>query len=57
MDTMNEKELKDIRLKKFADLQRIKKALDRDSEIEYQERILKAQLHSLGITTEDLEMK
>ncbi len=54
---MNEKELKDIRLKEFADLQRIKKALDRDSEIEYQERILKAQLHSLGITTEDLEMK
>ena len=57
MDTMKEKELKDIRLKEFADLQRIKKALDRDSEIEYQERILKAQLHSLGITTEDLEMK
>lgn len=57
MDEMNEKELKDMRLKEFADLQRIKKAENRDSEIEYQERILKAQLQSLGVPTEDLEIK
>lgn len=57
MEEMNEKELKDIRLKEFAELQRIKKAANRDEEIEYQERILKAQLQSLGIHTEDLELK
>lgn len=32
---MNDKELKDTRLKEFADLQRIKKASDRDSKVEY----------------------
>lgn len=54
---MNDKELKDTRLKEFADLQRIKKASDRDSEIEYQEKLLKAQLQALGIPTEELEIK
>lgn len=57
LDEINDKELKDMRLKEFADLQRIKKAADRDSEIEYQEKILKAQLQSLGVPTEDLEIK
>lgn len=57
MEKMNDKELKDMRLKEFADLLRIKKASDRDSEIEFQEKLLKAQLLSLGVPTEDLEMK
>ena len=54
---MNEKELLDTRLKEFADLQRIKRAADRDAEIAYQEKFLKAQLQSLGVHTEDLEEK
>ncbi|MEZ3433259.1 MAG: hypothetical protein K1W34_01235 [Lachnospiraceae bacterium] len=54
---MNDKELKDTRLKEFEDLQRIKKASDRDSEVEYQEKILKAQLQALGTPTEELELK
>ena len=52
---MNENELRDTRLKEFADLQRIKKAKDRDAEIAYQEKFLKAQLQSLGVHTEELE--
>lgn len=52
---MNENELRDIRLKEFSDLQRIKKSQNRDEEIAFQEKFLKAQLQSLGIHTEDLE--
>ena len=54
-DELNEKELKDMRLKEYSDLQRIKKAEDRDAEIAYQEKFLKAQLQSLGVHTEDLD--
>lgn len=54
-DEMNEKELKDMRLKEYSDLQRIKNAVDRDAEIAYQEKFLKAQLQSLGVHTEDLD--
>ena len=53
---MNEKELMEIKIKEFADLQRIKSAENKEKEIEYQEKILKAQLQSLGIPTEDLEL-
>lgn len=56
-DFMNEKELKDQVIKEFVNLQRVKMAADRDAEIEYQERILKARMQSLGIPTEELEMK
>lgn len=52
---MNEKELKDMRLKEYSDLQRIKKAVDRDAEIAYQEKFLRTQLQSLGVHTEDLD--
>ncbi|MCI8646274.1 MAG: hypothetical protein HFE76_05595 [Firmicutes bacterium] len=53
---MNEKELIEIKIKEFADLQRIKSAENKEKEIEYQEKILKAQLQSLGIPTGDLEL-
>ena len=53
---MNEKELMEIKIKEFADLQRIKSAENKEKEIEYQEKILKAQLQSLGIPTGDLEL-
>lgn len=54
---MNEKELKDQVIKEFVNLQRVKSAKDRDAEIEYQEKILKTRMQSLGIPTEDLEIK
>ena len=40
----------------YAKLQRIKTALDRDKEIEYQITITKAKLEAFGIVTEDLDI-
>ena len=54
---MNEKELRDQVIKEFVNLQRVKNAADRDAEIAYQEKVLRARMQSLEITTEDLEMK
>ncbi len=54
---MNEKELKDQIIKEYVNLQRVKSALDRDAEIAYQERVLKARMQSLGIPTDELELK
>lgn len=54
---MNEKELKDQVIKEFVNLQRVKTAADRDAEIAYQEKVLRARMQSLGIATEDLEIK
>lgn len=54
---MNELELKEQAIKEFVNLQRLKVAEDRDKELEYQEKILKARLQALGIPTEDLEIK
>ena len=56
-DEMNEKELKDLVMREFVDLQRIKVAKDRDAEIAYQEKVLRARMQSWGIVTEDLEFK
>ncbi|MCI8285446.1 MAG: hypothetical protein HFE90_09340 [Firmicutes bacterium] len=54
---MNELELKEQAIKEFVNLQRLKAAENRDKEIEYQERILRARLQALGIPTEDLELR
>lgn len=54
---MNELELKEQAIKEFVNLQRLKTATDRDKELEYQEKVLKARLQALGIPTEDLEIK
>ncbi|MCC8068114.1 MAG: hypothetical protein LIO94_13600 [Clostridiales bacterium] len=53
---MTEKELKDQTIREYVNLQRLKNADDRDKELEYQEKILKARLQSLGVPTEDLEL-
>jgi hypothetical protein len=55
MDYMNENELKKIAIEKYINIQRIKK--HGQEEIEYQERIAKAELQSLGISTEELELQ
>jgi len=50
-------ELKDQVIKEFVNLQRIKTARDRETEIEYQESVLRVRMQALGIPTDDLEMK
>ncbi|MCC8168104.1 MAG: hypothetical protein LIO37_02025 [Clostridiales bacterium] len=52
---MTEKELKDQTIREYVNLQRIKHAADKEKELDYQEKVLKARLQSLGIPTEDLE--
>lgn len=54
---MNETELKDQVIKEFVNLQRIKAAQDKTSEIEYQENILRVRMQTLGIPTDNLEIK
>lgn len=54
MDIMNEQEMKKVAIEKYINLQRIKK--HGQEEIEYQERIAKAELHALGISSEELEL-
>lgn len=52
---MTEKELKDQTIREYVNIQRIKHAVDKDKELEYQEKVLKARLQSLGVPTEDLD--
>ncbi len=48
------RKLKKIAIEKYINIQRIKK--HGQEEIEYQERIAKAELHALGISSEELEL-
>ncbi len=52
---MNEQEMKKVAIEKYINIQRIKK--HGQEEIDYQEKIVKAELQMLGINTEDLEVK
>lgn len=52
---MAEKELKDQTIREYVNIQRIKNAPDKDKELNYQEKVLKARLQSLGLPTEDLD--
>lgn len=54
LEEMNEQEMKKVAMEKYTNIQRIKKYGEK--EIEYQEKILKAELAMLGISTEDLEL-
>ncbi|MBR1930561.1 MAG: hypothetical protein IJ833_03665 [Lachnospiraceae bacterium] len=56
-DSMNEKEMIEKYIDTYTDLQRIKNSPDKDKEIEYQLAIARAKLQSIGISTEDLEMR
>ncbi len=55
MEIMTEQEQKQIAIEKFAAIQRIKKY--GTEELEYQEKLARAELQALGISTEDLELK
>ncbi len=52
---MNDQEQLTTLMDKYIDLQRIKAATDRDSEIEYQIRTTKAKLEAIGVMTENLD--
>lgn len=52
---MTEKELKDQTIREYVNIQRIIHADNKDKELAYQEKVLKARLQSLGVPTEDLD--
>ncbi len=54
LEQMNEQEMKRVAIEKYVNIQRIKK--HGQEELEYQEKIAKAELQMLGISTEDLEI-
>ena len=55
---INEKEMVNNLIDKYADLQRIKKAEKAvNEELEYQLKVTKAKLESFGIIIEDLDLK
>lgn len=54
---LNENEGQLALMDKFIDLQRIKTALDREKEIEYQLKTTKAKLEVLGVVTTELTME
>ena len=53
---MSEKELREKLIQQYTDLQRIKTAVDRDKEIDYQLKTVKAKLEAFGVITEDLDI-
>lgn len=53
---MTEKELKDQTIREYVNIQRIKHADNKEKELEYQEKVLRARLQSLGVPTEDLDI-
>lgn len=54
---MNEKEMINALIDNFTNLQRIKHAPDKEKEVDFQLRSIKAKLEACGIITEELEMK
>lgn len=54
-EQLNEQEMKRVAIEKYVNIQRIKK--HGAEEIEYQEKIAKAELQMLGIAAEELELK
>ena len=54
LEQMNEQEMKRVAIEKYVNIQRIKK--HGQEEVEYQEKIARAELQMLEISTEDLEI-
>lgn len=54
LEQMDEQEMKRGAIEKYVNIQRIKK--HGQEEVEYQEKIARAELQMLGISTEDLEI-
>lgn len=56
VDAMTEKEQTTMLIDSYTNLQRIKSAPDKEKEVEYQIKTVKAKLEALGIVTEDLDI-
>lgn len=56
VDTVSDAELRDKLFQQYIDLQRIKSAADKEKEIDYQIKTVKARLEAIGVTTEDLDI-
>lgn len=56
VDAMTEKEQTTMLIDSYTNLQRIKSAPDKEKEVEYQIKIVKAKLEALGVVTEDLDI-
>lgn len=56
VDAMTEKEQMTMLIDNYTDLQRIKSAVDKEKEIDYQIKTVKAKLEALGVVTEDLDI-
>jgi hypothetical protein len=54
-DTMNKDEMIKLAIEKYVNIQRAKKY--GEQELNYQEKIAKAELQALGIHTEDLDIE
>ncbi len=54
LEQMDEQEMKRVAIEKYVNIQRIKR--HGQEEVEYQEKIARAELQMLGISTEDLEI-
>lgn len=54
LEEMNEQEMKRAAIEKYVNIQRIKK--HGQEEIDYQDKIARAELQMLGISTEELEI-
>ena len=56
VDEMTEKEQTTMLIDSYTNLQRIKSATDKEKEVEYQIKAVKAKLEALGVVTEDLDI-
>ena len=54
---MTEKEQATLLIDNYSNLQRLKTAVDRDKELDYQLKLATAKLEALGIVTENLKIE
>lgn len=56
VDTMTDKEQLSMLIDSYTNLQRIKAASDKEKEVEYQIKTVKAKLEAFGVVTEELDI-
>lgn len=56
VDTVSEAELREKLIQQYTDLQRIKAAVDKDKEVDYQIKTVKAKLEAFGVVAENLDI-
>ena len=55
-DAVSEAELREKLIQQYTDLQRIKAAVDKEKEIDYQIKTVKAKLEAFGVVAENLDI-